>query len=100
MRLTDDQIGAELRALRETRERELTWGRLLPALGALAAVAVVAVVISNLGDGGGPQNAASPTSLVAPAPSQKGTGAANAANQSTDNFSSQQARSLPTPTAP
>jgi Domain of unknown function (DUF4349) len=76
MRLTDDQIGAELHALRETpgesfaatldrrasagfpavkpvaRRRELTWGRLLPVLGALATVAVVAVVISNIGGGG------------------------------------------------
>jgi len=76
MRLTDEQIGAELRALRETpeenfarkldlrvsagfpapkrtaRDRELTWGRLVPVLGGLAAIAVVAVVIAN--NGGGP----------------------------------------------
>jgi Domain of unknown function (DUF4349) len=96
MRLTDDQIGAELTALRETPEtdfaakldrrvaagfpsertveqkRELTWGRLLPALGTLAAVAVVAVVISNSGGGGG-SDSATPTS--APATSQFGKGA-------------------------
>jgi uncharacterized protein DUF4349 len=72
MRLTDEQIGAELTELRptpndafatrldrrvaagfpsgsrtESGDRELTWGRLLPALGALAAVAVVVVVINN-----------------------------------------------------
>jgi hypothetical protein len=76
MRLTDEQIGAELYALREkpgesftetldrrmtagfpkakpaSAPRELTWGRLLPVLGALATVAVVAVVISSLGNGG------------------------------------------------
>jgi len=75
MRLTDEQIGAELRALRETpeenfarkldlrvsagfpapkrnaRDRELTWGRLVPVLGGLAAIAVVAVVIANNGGG-------------------------------------------------
>ncbi len=77
MRLTDEQIGAGLHALRETpnedfaakldrrasagfpgeqkveRKRELTWGRLLPAVGVLASVAVVAVVIANSGGGGG-----------------------------------------------
>jgi hypothetical protein len=72
MRLTDEQIGAELHALRETPSedfaarldrrvaagfpaskevkvgRELTWRRLVPILGALAGVAVIAIVISNL----------------------------------------------------
>jgi hypothetical protein len=76
MRLTDEQIGAELYALREKpgesftetldrrvtagfpkakpagAQRELTWGRLLPVLGALATVAVVAVALSSLGNGG------------------------------------------------
>jgi hypothetical protein len=71
MRLTDEQIGAELVALREMPDesfaesldrrvragfpaeravkvtRDVRWRRLLPALGALAAVAVVVVVISN-----------------------------------------------------
>src|SRR4051812_40430762 len=73
MRLTDEQIGAELYALRELpsqgfaatldrrvsagfpaakkADRELTWGRLLPALGALVAIAVVVVAISNSGNG-------------------------------------------------
>jgi hypothetical protein len=77
MRLTDEQISAELRALRATpdqtfaatldrrvtagfpkakparNDRELTWGRLLPVFGVLATVAVIAVVASNLGGGGG-----------------------------------------------
>lgn len=77
MKVTDEQIGAELHALRETPSedfaarldrrvavgfpvskeikvgRELTWGRLLPVLGALAGVAVIAVVISHSGGGGG-----------------------------------------------
>jgi hypothetical protein len=77
MRLTDEQIGAELHALRQTpdesfaaaldrrtaagfpvardakQNRELTWGRLLPVFGALAAVAVAAVVIANTGDRSG-----------------------------------------------
>lgn len=71
MRLTDEQIGAELYALRETpdpnfaakldlrasagfptekaepRDRMLTWGRLGMVLAPLAAIAVVAVVISS-----------------------------------------------------
>jgi hypothetical protein len=77
MRLTDEQIGAELHALRETpsenfaatldrrvssgfpapkqvkRSRDLTWPRLVPVLGALTAVAAAAVVISNSGGHGG-----------------------------------------------
>jgi hypothetical protein len=76
MRLTDEQIGAELYALRETpretfaatldrrvsagfpaakwksSDRELSWRLLAPALAGLAAIAVVAVVISNSGNGG------------------------------------------------
>jgi hypothetical protein len=94
MRLTDEQIGAELRALRETPEAEfaakldrrvaagfpsetrvkqdrvLTRGRLVPILGALAAVAVVAVVISNSQQTGlysGGTNSAAPSETVAPA---------------------------------
>jgi hypothetical protein len=100
MKLTDEQIGAELRALRETpsedfaarldrrvaagfptpkkarADRELTWGRLLPALGVLAAIAVVVVVISNaskteLGsgelDGDGAISATAPSKRAAPA---------------------------------
>src|SRR5215216_3308782 len=83
MRLTDEQIGAELQALRETpsdgftaeldrrmsagfpvaktaqSKRELTWPRLLPVLGGLAAVALVAVVISNSGGEGEFDNATS-----------------------------------------
>jgi hypothetical protein len=82
MRLTDEQIGAGLRALsptpdqsfaatldarvtagfpavrRKAKDRELTWGRLMPILAGLAAVAVVAVVISNTGNGGGTNNGA------------------------------------------
>src|SRR3954447_11039254 len=74
MRLTDEQIGAELHSLRptpdanfsakldgraaagfpsspkpKTSDRELTWARLLPALGVLATFAVLVVVISNIG---------------------------------------------------
>jgi hypothetical protein len=88
MKLTDEQIGAGLHALRETpsedfaakldrrvaagfpgeqtveRKRELTWGRLLPVLGTLTAVAVVAVVIGNSGGGGGDSAfLAKPTSI-------------------------------------
>jgi hypothetical protein len=69
MRLTDEQIGAELYALRETpnesfaasldrrvdagfpaaksRDRQLTWGRLGLVLAPLAAAAAVVLVISN-----------------------------------------------------
>ncbi|MFL5899459.1 MAG: DUF4349 domain-containing protein [Solirubrobacterales bacterium] len=99
MRLTDEQIGAELHALRELpsqgfaasldrrvaagfpaakkADRELTWGRLLPALGALVAIAVVVVAISNSGnsyqhtDAGGPAvapSAGAPTTGTAAAP--------------------------------
>jgi hypothetical protein len=77
MRLTDEQIGAELYALRSTPsedfaatldrraaagfptaratagDRTLTWGRLGMVLAPLAGVAVVAVVIANSGSGGG-----------------------------------------------
>ena len=93
MRLTDEQIGAELHTLRETPEAEfaakldrrvaagfpgetrvkqgrvLTWGRLVPILGALAAVAVVAVVISNNQETGlysGVADQAAPSKTVAP----------------------------------
>jgi hypothetical protein len=108
MRLTDEQIGAELRALRRTPEesfaatlarrvsagfpavnsrssgRELTWGRLLPVLGALAAVAVavVAVVISNGGSGGGGTSAV-PSSRPSLAPS--GTNASGATTKAAPN---------------
>jgi hypothetical protein len=100
MRLTDEQIGAELTALRATPSedfaagldrrvaagfptpkkaraaRELTWGRLLPALGVLAAIAVVVVVISNASktelysggsDNGGAISATAPSKGAAPA---------------------------------
>jgi hypothetical protein len=91
MRLTDEQIGAGLHALRETpsedfaakldrrvaagfpgeqkveRKRELTWGRLLPALGALAAIAIVTVVVSNSGGGGSYDQTATPDSAPATA---------------------------------
>jgi hypothetical protein len=77
MRLTDEQIGAELYALRETPsedfaatldrratagfpatkakegDRELSWRLLAPVLAGLAAVAVVAVVISSSRETGG-----------------------------------------------
>jgi hypothetical protein len=73
MRLTDEQIGAELRALRttpdpsfaatldrratagfpaakpEAGDRELSWRLLAPVLTGLAAIAVIAVVVSNTG---------------------------------------------------
>jgi Domain of unknown function (DUF4349) len=99
MKLTDDQIGAELVALRatpsedfaatldrrvaagfpaertKTKERELTWSRLLPALGALAAVALVVVVITNSGSGGG-TNAGGGESISAPTTSKGVTGSA------------------------
>lgn len=103
MRLTDEQIGAELYALRETpsesfaatldrrvtagfpaakrqsRNRELTWKMLTPALAGLATVAVVAVVIWSSGPsggtlGGGGDAAApatrsvTPSDTIAPAP--------------------------------
>jgi hypothetical protein len=94
MRLTDEQIGAELHALREApsedfaskldqrvsagflaarptkSNRELTWGRLLPVFGALAAIAVVAVVIANNDQPKLASNAlkqATPSETVAPA---------------------------------
>src|SRR5215207_5364817 len=78
MRLTDEQIGAELRALRETpseefaatldsraaagfpaakaeaHDRTLTWGRLGMVLAPITAVAIVAVVVTSLDNGGGP----------------------------------------------
>jgi hypothetical protein len=71
MRLTDEQIGAELRALRPTpsesfaamldrragagfpavkqaaRDRSLTWGRLGLVLAPLTAIAVVALIVAN-----------------------------------------------------
>jgi uncharacterized protein DUF4349 len=99
MRLTDEQIGAELHALRETPEetfaarldgrasagfpalkatrndRELTWTRLLPAFGTLAAIAVVAVVISSndSGRGGGQADLeATPSAPTAVAPKSAG----------------------------
>jgi Domain of unknown function (DUF4349) len=73
MRMTDEQIGAELRALRATpdpsfaatldrratagfpaakakaSDRELSWRLLAPVLTGLAAIAVVAVVVANTG---------------------------------------------------
>jgi hypothetical protein len=75
MRLTDEQIGAELRALREVPSKEFTaeldrrvtagfpaakvkaqarrrmWFRVAPALGALAAGTLVVVVLTNTGGG-------------------------------------------------
>jgi hypothetical protein len=91
MRLTDEQIGAELYALRPTPsedfaarldtraaagfpaarakagDRTLTWGRLGMVLAPLAGVAVVAVVLANSGSGGGGTNAArEATPSVAP----------------------------------
>jgi Domain of unknown function (DUF4349) len=114
MKRNDEQIGAELYALRETpseefaarldrrvaagfadqpkvkQSRELTWGRLLPALGTLAAIAVVAVAISNSGSGGGSgggtDNAATPSAAppetIAPAGGTNlDRGAAVAGNQ-------------------
>lgn len=80
MKLTDEQIGAELRALRPTpdsafaaaldrrvaaafpkarrpaADRGLSWGRLVPVLGGLAAVAALVLVISNTGGGGSRQS--------------------------------------------
>ena len=80
MKLTDEQIGAELRALRPTPDnafaagldrrvaaafpkakrpaanRGLSWGRLVPVLGGLAAVAALVLVISNTGGGGSRQS--------------------------------------------
>jgi hypothetical protein len=91
MRLTDEQIGAELYALRPTPSedfaarldtraaagfpaarakagnRTLTWGRLGMVLAPLAGVAVVAVVLANSGSGGGGTYAArEATPSVAP----------------------------------
>jgi uncharacterized protein DUF4349 len=91
MKLTDEQIATELTALRESPSedfaarldrrvaagfpaankvkagRELTWGRLLPALGAVAALAVTVVVISSSG-GGREDNATHFASHGGPAP--------------------------------
>jgi uncharacterized protein DUF4349 len=111
MRLTDEQIGAELRALRQapeegfsatldqrvtsgfpaarrkSRERELTWGRLLPVLGALATVTAVVVVISNSGSGGGGTDTGfEATPSVAPS---GGSGASNQARSATSTAESQ-----------
>jgi hypothetical protein len=104
MRLTDEQIGAELHALRATPEesfasrldqrvaagflseqrarkpeRTLTWGRLIPVLGALATIAVVAVVISSNNHGvdlqsRGGSDGAAPSESVAPAPRVQSSG--------------------------
>jgi hypothetical protein len=123
MRLTDEQIGAELHALRETPSedfaarldrrvaagfpaskeikvgRELTWGRLLPVLGALAGVAVIAVAISNSsGGGGGATDAVQSNSLRGPAATTRGTAAAPSAAQSKGSAQIQEA--LPSPTTP
>ena len=88
MRLTDEQIGAELRALRPTPERGVRrgarparrrrvsppaprsgsagasspWRRLTPVLAGLAAVAVLVVVISD----GGSSTGASPVAASSP----------------------------------
>jgi Domain of unknown function (DUF4349) len=91
MKLTDEQIGAELRALREKPEsnfaanldqrvaagfhtgrapsaakRELTWGRLGLVLAPLAAAAVVVVVVANNDFGAGGEDTGG-ESLSAPA---------------------------------
>jgi hypothetical protein len=125
MRLTDEQIGAELHALRETPTedfaagldrrvatgfpapkevkvgRELTWGRLLPVLGALAGVAVIAVAISiSSGGGGGATDAVQPNSLRGPAATTRGTAAAPSAAQSRGSAQIQEALPSPTPTTP
>jgi hypothetical protein len=102
MRLTDEQIGAELYALRETpsedfaarldrrvgagfpaakkrsRDRELTWRLLAPVLTGLAAIAVLAVVI---GRSGGTESASIDASkpgasleTIRPAPGQQAFG--------------------------
>ena len=98
MRLTDEQIGAELQALRATPDpnfaatldrratagfpaskakagdRDLSWRLLAPVLTGLAAIAVVAVLVSNhdfqqtSSDGG---QLAAPSETVAPAPGQQ-----------------------------
>jgi Domain of unknown function (DUF4349) len=90
MRLTDEQIGAELRALREkpksdfaasldqrvatgfhtertprAGKRDLTWGRLGLVLAPLAAAAVVVVVIANNDTGPGGEDSGG-TSFSAP----------------------------------
>jgi hypothetical protein len=107
MRLTDEQIGAELRALRPTPDesfaavldrraaggfpsakpdaggRELAWGRLLPVLGALAAAAVVVVVVASSGNGGSGTNPggelAAPRQAPSTAAPSAGVGAAGGA---------------------
>jgi hypothetical protein len=110
MRLTDEQIGTALTELRATPtesfasrldqraaagfpaeqrdrkpERELTWIRLLPALGVLAAIAVVAVVISSNNEvqvdsrgGSDTEDVAAPSETAAPSlgPETQGDGAA------------------------
>src|SRR5436190_16796028 len=97
MRLTDEQIGAELHALRDTPsedfaatldrrvaaafptakrkagDRELTWRLLAPVLAGLAAIAVVAVIASNsnetkLASTGASKSA--PSESIAPAQGQ------------------------------
>jgi Domain of unknown function (DUF4349) len=96
MRLSDEQIGAELYALRETPDpsfaatldrrvsagfpaaqrkagdRELTWKMLAPALAGLAAVALVVVVVSSSNNGGQDSSDAiqsvAPSDTIAPAP--------------------------------
>jgi hypothetical protein len=121
MRLTDEQIGAELYALRSTpsedfaarldrraasgfpaarakaRDRTLTWGRLGMVLAPLAGVAVVAVVIANSGSGGGDTyTAREATPSVAPSASPGVHAAPN-----NDLFGKQAARVQPsTPASP
>jgi Domain of unknown function (DUF4349) len=97
MRLTDEQIGAELRALRDAPDttfarkldlrvsagfpteqrvkvpRRFRWGRLLPAFGALAAIAFAVVVVGTNRGGSDdllskePANDAAPAQTIAPA---------------------------------
>jgi hypothetical protein len=103
MKPTDEQLGAELTAFRPTatesfaaaldrrvaagfpkatkNARELSWGRLLPALGALAAIAVLVVVIANSGGGG--TNVGGGESLPAPATATSKGAAGTAAGQVT-----------------
>jgi Domain of unknown function (DUF4349) len=125
MRLTDEQIGAELHALRETpresfaatldrrvsagfpaakrqaRDRELTWKVLTPILVGLAGIAVVAVVATSSGPRSGDLSGGGSPELAAPATkSAGGTAKANDSGRVLQHSGPSIAAGTPVPPAP
>jgi hypothetical protein len=126
MRLTDEQIGAELHALRETpsgsfaatldrrvsagfpaakrqaRDRELTWKVLTPILVGLAGIAVVAVVATSSGPRHEELSSDGSPELAAPATKSAGgtTGKANVNGQVLDQSRGSVAAGTPVQPAP